>query len=542
MKNGKVAWSRLMQGIGLAFIIAGGLVTVGLLKAQEPTQEPAPISGPAARAARLSDVEGQVQLAQGNQIIASQAPVNAPLFEGAQITTSDDGHAEIQFDDGSIARVSPNSSISLSVLRQQAGVSDTEILVNGGLNYFEIQNSTQPDSFRVRFGSSIATATGFTILRLDFDSPPGTVAVFSGNAHISGANSLAADVNGGESLKLGGDMPGNYTVTDVIEPDSWDSWNSDRDQALTAQEAQQTAATTNVPDNSNPAWSDLDANGNWYNVPGQGYVWSPYEAENANWDPYGCGSWMWTPGYGYVWASCESWGYMPYAYGGWSYYNGIGWGWAPGFGGPWWGGGIYIINIHNAPNRYRPPNRPHGGPVPPGGSGMQVHVAGGRYQPYPIVPVNRNNGDVHGAPVRVRGGPVTVAGNTVMPVQPIAPNVRAAAPRAGYLPQSGYSSGFVQHNGNMNVSRPIYGIDTGSQGIIARPPTYTGGTYSRPTPPAGRYSPPGSNGPSSGYSAPRPSAPSHAPMPAPNRPAPMGAPRPSSGGAPAAHAVASPHK
>ncbi len=533
MRSGKTTWLKGRKLIGLAFVLVSALSMTGVSLAQEQAQEPVNVAGQTGqttRAARLSEVEGQVQLSQGSQIMASQAPVNAPLFEGTQISTSDDGRAEIQFDDGSIARVSPNSSVTLGALRLQAGSPDTEVVVNGGLAYFEIQQSTQSNSFRVRFGDSLATASGFTILRVSLDNPPGDLAVFSGNAEVNGPNSMAADVHGGQTLKLSGEMPGNYTVADAIEPDSWDTWNSDRDQALTAQEAQQTAATSSVPDSSDPAWSDLDSNGNWYNVPGQGYVWSPYQAEDASWDPYGSGSWLWTPGYGYVWASGESWGYMPYAYGSWGYYSGIGWGWAPGFGSPWWCGGGFTINIHNAPNRYLPPQRPHGGPIPPG----SIHLAGGvRYQPYPIVRVNRGNYGVHGAPVRGRG-PVTVAGNTVMPLQPVAPNLRPMAPRAGYPSRTQLGSGFVQNrnqNGNMNVSRPLYGIDTGSQGVVARPPSYNGGSYSsRPMPPTVRYSPPPRTGAPAGvYNAPRPSAPSHAP--APSRPAPTSAPHPSGGGA-----------
>ena len=58
-------------------------------------------------------MEGQVQLSQGNTVLAAQAVVNTPLFEGTEIKTSDDGRAEIQFEDGSIARVSPDSSLTL---------------------------------------------------------------------------------------------------------------------------------------------------------------------------------------------------------------------------------------------------------------------------------------------------------------------------------------------------------------------------------------------------------------------------------------------
>ena len=77
-------------------------------------------------------------------------------------------------------------------------------------------------------------------------------------------------------------------------------------------------------------------------MPGQGYVWSPYEAASAAFDPYGNGNWMWTPGYGYLWVSGYPWGYMPFQCGAWNFIDGFGWGWAPGLGGctPWWGAGL----------------------------------------------------------------------------------------------------------------------------------------------------------------------------------------------------------
>ena len=344
---------------------------------------PAVAGQPAARAVRLSSVDGQVQISQGTEVLASQALANTPLFEGTQITTAEDGRAEVQFEDGSVARISPNSSLTLGTLRQQGGTMQTDLILNSGLGYFEIQNSGQPNTIRVHFGNDVATASGFTVLRVNLDYPPGEVAVFSGNVHVDGGSALALDLHGGESVKLNGTEPGNYVVAETIEPDSWDTWNSDRDQALTAQEADQTSATSSMPQSGNPAWSDLNSNGNWYNVPGQGYVWSPYAATSADWDPYGCGSWMWTPRFGYIWVSCESWGYMPYAFGTWSFYDGFGWGWAPGVGIPWWGGGGWGFNLGAKPVRYRPPHRPPGGP-----HGGPIHF-GGRYQPYPVLSVNR---------------------------------------------------------------------------------------------------------------------------------------------------------
>ena len=99
--------------------------------------------------------------------------------------------------------------------------------------------------------------------------------MFSGNAHLEGSSVPTLDLHGGESVALDGTDPNNYILAETIEPDSWDTWNSDRDQDLTTASADRTEATENQPDQQNPAWNDLDANGNWYNVPDKGYVWSP---------------------------------------------------------------------------------------------------------------------------------------------------------------------------------------------------------------------------------------------------------------------------
>ncbi len=432
----KSAWMRrfrlVPRGWGLAVVTAGALVVTPWVVAQE--------NSPSQRAVRLSYVEGQVQLAAGNQILATQAPLNAPLFEGTEISTAEDGRAEIEFEDGSVARVPPNSSLVLTVLRGQGSQSDTEMMLQGGLGYFELQGVSESGRMRVRFGNNVVTASGFTVLRIDLDNPPGNVAVFSGNAHVDAGNGQAMDMHGGESLALNGASADTWTLSESIDPDSWDAWNSDRDQALTAQEADRTTATDSQPNSGNPAWSDLDANGNWYDVPGQGYVWSPYDAQNPGWDPYAYGSWMWTPGFGYGWVSAEPWGFMPYQYGIWNYYAGFGWGWMPG-GPSCWNSGGWVANVGNAPLRFQPPMRPRGGPLP----GHGPLMAGGRYQPYPLVNVNRLRDVTRGAPLRPRNAPVTIAGNTVHPLRPI-------SPRPYYAHQA--ASGFAgDHEGILQGTR-----------------------------------------------------------------------------------------
>ena len=109
--------------------------------AQDEQAEPPQQPHPDMRAARLSYVQGSVQLTQGDQVLADPAPVNTPLFEGTTVSTREDGQAELQFDDGSIARLSPNSSLQIAVLRQENGIGKAEVLLTSGLGYFEMSGN-----------------------------------------------------------------------------------------------------------------------------------------------------------------------------------------------------------------------------------------------------------------------------------------------------------------------------------------------------------------------------------------------------------------
>jgi hypothetical protein len=414
-RNGRRSWCSFMStALVVVLVIAGGMSTAA--RADD-------VAVSSARGVRLSSVTGQVQLSVGGQVIADQAPENAPLFEGTRVVTGGDGRAEVQFEDGSVARLSPDSSFTITELKGQGTSGEAEVALEMGLGYFELQGNGQAGTISVKFGDSAVTAAGFTVLRVDMDDPPGQLAVFSGSVHLVGTAGVV-DVHGGQSLKLKG-KDGKFALAGTIEPDSWDTWNADRDQALNAVAATSTGAANGEADSSNPAWSDLDANGNWYNVPGQGQVWSPYEASNPGWEPYGNGYWMWTPRFGYVWVSDNTWGYTPYSCGMWSWYDGFGWGWAPGMSScsPWWnsGGGVYQVNVASHPHWWNapiPPHQPHRYPGPNPGPG--------RGRPEPVIAVNRhfNVPSSTVLPARDRAVPVVLAGQTVIPLRPL--NARPA--------------------------------------------------------------------------------------------------------------------
>jgi hypothetical protein len=469
--------------------IAGALLLPAALLAQEGVPQ---TPGGASLAARLSSVDGQVRLAQGGQTLADPAVVNAPLFEGTEIVTSDDGRAEIQFEDGSVARISPNSALLLSTLQPVDGGAKAELLLESGLGYFELQGANTGGSMRICFADAVVTASGFTVLRVNLDNPPGELSVFSGNAHLERGSALTLDLHGGESVALNASDPARYNLAESIEPDSWDVWNEDRDQVLNALGAARTKVSDVYPDASNPAWGDLDSSGVWYNLPGTGYVWSPYEAAGAGWDPYGSGYWMWTPRFGYVWVSGNSWGYLPYQCGLWNFYDGFGWGWAPGMGvcSPWWGKGIFGVNIGIAPGNYRPLRKPL--PVTPNPRGPRPHRGGQAPAEHGLIAVNRTPlAEGSAFPARERNSPMTIGGQTVRAVRPIAPRPQyehatvgsvnrgrveyggeAAKPGALVTPHSGAVAGYGYGSGSRNAApqNPSAQGSRSSYGSNSRPP------------------------------------------------------------------------
>lgn len=497
-------WARA----GVLAVLAGAVLLLSphVSRANTPPDDaPAkPQVNPNARAVRLSSVDGKVRVVQDGQVVADPAYANMPIFEDSQISTGDDGNAEIQLEDGGVARLSPNSSVAMSVLRKQGTSSQTEIAVNGGLCYFELQPSSGADSVVVHFGPASFTPSSFSVVRITLDQPPGSLAVFSGNIRVDQGDAMQLEVHGGESLALNASDPSNYKLDETIASDSWDSWNADRDQALNAQNNEKTAATSKY--GNSVGFSDLDANGNWYDVPGQGYVWSPYDAQatGSAWDPYGYGNWVNYPGYGYLFVSGYDWGYAPFSCGAWNFYGGFGWGWNPGNAcNPWWsnygyapygyGGGGWGYNIGRPPNGYLPPRRPRPGPGNPRpvGGGMHPVIAGGGnvvhvdHRPAGDSELSLSAGSVH---------PVNIGGHTIQPMRPLVPRQGYDRTAAGFAnrpegpggmhPVNAYGYGHPGESNTFRPSAPSYAPRSQSY-APSRSPSYnpsSGGHFSAPAP------------------------------------------------------------
>ncbi|HVJ09858.1 MAG TPA: DUF6600 domain-containing protein [Acidisarcina sp.] len=482
--------------------------------------------------ARLSHVDGSVQVLRGDQTEFEQAVPNMPLVEGSRLQTGQDGRAEVQFDNGSIARITPNSSMSLNQIeRGLEGASVTQVELLSGLGYFELrsrggENSLLYSSYTITPVESSAT------IRMDADAKPAELGVLDGNVHITGGTSLSVDVHAEETIRFDPVDPARYFLVQGVPPQSWDQWNSDRDQALDQQAMKRTEANAAMGNSYSPGWDDLDQYGGWYSVPGYGNVWSPYGA-GPGWDPYGSGYWGYYPGSGYMWISGYSWGWLPYRCGNWNYFDMFGWGWMPnncGLG--WYPGSVVIVN---GPQGYHPPPRPHPSrAVASNGSGPAnrfIRVNRGP-QATLIAPEQPDKSQQHARVIngvvihplqpqprlqspKVETGlrPSSPTGATPGPTAPVQPRPVGSSTRAPYNPaQSGASTATTPRSGAQSSpgmtpvpsprtvtpmpSRPSVVAPAPPPRAItpaprpSPPPSYSAPRYSPPPPPPVHFSPP----------------------------------------------------
>ena len=316
---------------------------------------PALAQSSSANVARVSYIQGSVQLLAGQGTDFQQAVINMPVLDGSRLQTGGDGQAEVEFGDGSVARLTPNSSLQFDHMGQD----QVQMEQLAGLGYYEFNVGDGHPPFTVQFSNLSVQPTANSILRVGLDAG-WEVAVVSGSANVQGSGFAPAAVSENQSIHSGVDGSGApYTVAQGINPDSWDSWNQDRDQAIAEEASQQTPVRDDAANPQNENWNDLDANGDWYPVEGTGNVWVP-AGVGAGWDPYGAGYWAYYPTFGYTWVSAYPWGWLPYHCGNWGYYS-FGWGWSAGGCGRTWSP-VIVVRAH--PPGWSMPIHPV---FPPGG-------------------------------------------------------------------------------------------------------------------------------------------------------------------------------
>jgi hypothetical protein len=299
-----------------------------------------------ARIVRLSDVQGSVQIDKNSGMGFENAFLNLPITQGAQVQTRDNGRAEIEFEDGSTLRLTPNTIVEFGTL----GLSDSGQRVSvinlvDGMAYVNWLGS-KSDQFTLNFAREKVKLDRAAHFRVETSSTQAKFAVFKGDVDVTTPSGKVAV----SKKKMGVfDADDKYEVAQNLDEAPFDSWDKE------ASEYHQQYAKNNSSPYGYGA-SDLNYYGNYMNVPGYGMMWQPFFT-GVGWDPFMDGAWSWYPGMGYTFVSAYPWGWLPYRYGNWVFIPGFGWMWQPGF----WNSFAFVPRFQGTlPARFRAPVAPTG--------------------------------------------------------------------------------------------------------------------------------------------------------------------------------------
>jgi hypothetical protein len=301
---------------GFPLVVVGILILPTILSAQKSLSH--------VRVVRLSYVSGTVGVKRPASTEWAKGQLNTPIQEGFELSTAANSYAEVEFENGSTARLGEFSKVNFDQLAMdESGNKLNRLTFEQGYATFHLLPEHQ-DAYSVKIAEATLTPNGKSEFRTDLEHGRGRVEVFSGSVELAAAS---------RTVKLGKDKVLEFdpqaaqlalNAQPGIVKDSWDKWTSARDTQT------QLSLRDQAVGSPGPlyGWSDLNAYGEWGYFPGFGYGWAPFAS--AGWSPYGMGMWSWYPGMGYAWISGEPWGWLPYHYGSWNFSPGFGYFWMPG--------------------------------------------------------------------------------------------------------------------------------------------------------------------------------------------------------------------
>lgn len=300
-----------------------------------------------ARIVRLSEVDGNVQIDRNTGRGFENAVPNMPITQGVRIQTSS-GHAEIEFENGSVVRLTADSVVGFAQLSLASnGHRLSEVRVEDGLVYVNYRRKGD-DDFRISFANRSVDLEKDVHFRVRVDRGQVELAVFKGELRVRG-EAESAKVKKNETFTLDSSNGAQYELAKGIAPFGDDDWDRQRDQYLD----QYASAQHDLNSPYRYGYSDLYRYGNFFNAPGYGLMWQP-TGFGPGWDPFADGYWSFYPGFGYTWVSGYPWGWTPYRYGTWMYVPSYGWAWQPGNWNRWNTG----IVVHNPPPTWHYPTPP----------------------------------------------------------------------------------------------------------------------------------------------------------------------------------------
>ena len=337
MNNLKV-WPHLTIVAVVCAVLAGVGVALWMRNDRTVSAEELP------NAARIQRVEGDVAIDNGDATATANdqwiaATDNQPFSVGDRIYTRDNSRASIAFTGRNYARLNPNTSIDVLSLTDDR----TQLALRDGSAVFDVGYLDDGDLFEVATPYGAVDFQQPGLYNVGIDNGQVLISVLSGLAQVVGLGG-SGQISKGELLTLVGTTAADvvlsqidgrdagYLVDDYYGyqyPQYYDGRYRDYNAYLSDPyyfDPYRRNVSYQYVNSYIPGLYELDYYGDWRNLDGYGYAWSP-RVDNG-WAPYQAGYWYTDYPYGPTWVSSEPWGYAPYHYGRWASV-GDRWYWVP---------------------------------------------------------------------------------------------------------------------------------------------------------------------------------------------------------------------
>ena len=234
------------------------------------------------RVARITYVQGDVQIRRAGSQDWEVAVLNLPIVEGDEIATDGNGRFEIQFNSYTHLRVAENSQIKFVGL-QDSGIAlsvplGTVVLraseFDGSRSFFEIDAPKTTISIQKAGMYRIEAGVPDSLEVIVSATDGGEARVYSADAGFTVKNGRRAKVF------IGGNQSGEWETAEAARfADEFDSWALERD-AIIAKRIRD-AYYDRYYDRDIYGAEDLNDYGEWIHTRKYGYVWRPYSSSGG---------------------------------------------------------------------------------------------------------------------------------------------------------------------------------------------------------------------------------------------------------------------
>jgi hypothetical protein len=185
------------------------------------------------RIVRLSFAQGTVTIQRADSSEWAKAPVNTPIQEGFKISTGSDSFAEVEFENGSTARIGEASLLEFTRLALAgSGKKVNHLALLQGYASFHVSPASA-DDYQLKVENTALKPRGKAQFRADLEQRKLRVEAFRGAVDISGpAGSKALTKH--NVLELAAATGQAHDVSRGIRKDDWESWVAGREGELEA--------------------------------------------------------------------------------------------------------------------------------------------------------------------------------------------------------------------------------------------------------------------------------------------------------------------